>query len=132
MSHRHRPNPAAQHIQLLHSMIRSPAWAALSGNAVKVLLDLWHYHDGRNNGQISYSCGQAGVAINASKVTGSRALKDLIQYGFVQVTREASFRSDNARLYALTMERIGNQPATRDFMKLTAAELAKIVSQFHP
>jgi hypothetical protein len=63
--------------------------------------------------------------IGASKATGWRALKKLIQFGFVQVTRDARFRSDDARLYALTMEPIGDQPATKDFMRLTADALAK-------
>jgi hypothetical protein len=53
MSRRRPANRDAQHIRLYHSMIKSPAWSALSGDAVKILLDLWHYHDGRNNGQIS-------------------------------------------------------------------------------
>ena len=122
---RRRANRDAQHIQLYHWVMKSPAWAALSGNAVKVLLDLWRCHNGINNGQISYSCDQAGVAINASKSTGWRVLKELMQFGFLRMTQDAGFGSDEARLYMLTMERIGKQPATKDLMKLTADDLAK-------
>jgi hypothetical protein len=124
-----RANPDASHIRLYHWMLKSPAWGALSGNERAVLLDLWMHHSGINNGQISYSCEQAGKAISATKMTGSRALQRLVQLRFLRITRDAGFGSDDARLYTLTMEPVGKEPGkeppTKDFMKLTADELAK-------
>lgn len=123
---RRRANPDAQHVQLYHWMIKSPAWAALSGNEVKVLIDLWHYHSGVNNGRISYSCKQAGAAINATKMTGARALQTLVQLGFLRITQEAVFRSRDACLYRLTTVPVGKEPATKEFLKLTTGDIAKI------
>jgi hypothetical protein len=103
-------------IGLPHWVYDSKAWGELSGNEQAVLLAVWRRWNGSNNGQIVFSTQNAGDAIRASERTGGRALKRLIEIGFLRVVRDATFRSEEARPFLLTTlpNWIGG-PATKEF-----------------
>jgi len=109
-----------RHIKLYHWTMKSAAWIALSPNSKAVLIDVWQRNNGINNGQIVYSTREAAKALHAvSKATGARALNELVDRGFLRITRDSVFKlkSAEAREYALTMEPVNGRPATKDFMR---------------
>jgi hypothetical protein len=98
-------------------MLRSPAWRALSPNGKAVLLHLWERHNGSNNGQIVYEV-RAAAEIGLTRSPAARALAELIELGFLRITRDSAFRikTKEAREWAITAEPIDGQAATKDFM----------------
>jgi hypothetical protein len=126
-------------VALHHYMLRSPAWMTLSPPALKVLLHVWMRHNGTNNGTISYSVREA-EEIGLSFATAARALRELVDRGFLVCTRASAFtvKNRNARLWRLTAEPSGNEPATKDFMRWQPAvdsvtsETGKFKTQCHP
>jgi hypothetical protein len=114
---RHRGS-SERFIALPHWLLKSPAWRALSPNAKAVLLHLWERHNGSNNGAIVYAVREAGE-IGITRPTTARALIELIDKGFLRVTRWSSFRlkSKEAREWELTAEPVDGRPATKDFMR---------------
>jgi hypothetical protein len=118
MGKRHDKGGGERFIRLHHWMLKSPAWLALSPNAKAVLLHVWERHNGSNNGQIVYGVREAekvGLSIPAA----ARALAELVELGFMRVTRSSSFdlKTKEARVWALTAEPIDDRPATREFMR---------------
>jgi hypothetical protein len=73
--------------------------------------------EGINNGEISYSVREA-AAIGLSAPTASRMFAVLIERGFLKCTKAAAFHVKNreARLWALTAYKIGDERPTKDFM----------------
>jgi hypothetical protein len=114
--HKSRGN-AERFVMLPHWMLKCPAWRTLSPNAKAVLLHLWERHNGTNNGEITYGVREA-EDIDLSKDQVSRALSELVGRGFLRIVRNSAFsvKTKEARLWALTAERIGDKPATKDFM----------------
>lgn len=111
----------------------SAAWRSLSGNAVKLLLHVSKRFNGINNGQIVYACRDARE-IGLSRGTAARALSELIETGFLKITRDSAFRmkSKEAREWALTFEDIGTEKATKDFMRWEPPENHSTVSPVGP
>ncbi len=107
-----------RHIRLYHWILRSRAWNAASPNAKAVLIDVWARHNGANNGQIVYSASEA-ERVGLSKATGARALRELVELGFLRITRESAFtlKTKEARQWALTMEPVNDHPPTKEFVR---------------
>lgn len=102
-----RQPPGPPFVQLHYWVLKSPAWARLTPNARCVYIALKARYNGLNNGSISFSAREAGAALNASHHTGNRALAELIEAGFIEVTEESSFnrKTKEARTYLLTEAR---------------------------
>lgn len=109
-------------VGLPHFMLKSPAWLTMSPNAKALLIDVWRRHNGVNNGEISYSVREA-AAIGLGHSAAARAFAELIERGFLRVSRESSFafKLKKARTWILTAERLNDQPSTRDFMRWCAS-----------
>jgi len=93
------------HFVMLHNwFLDSEAWRRLTPNARCVYVAMKRCYVGDNNGSVSFSARQAGVAIGASHHTGNRALTELIDAKFVEVTEESNFnrKVKVARSYLLT------------------------------
>ena len=73
--------------QLPHYVISSPQWAALSGRAIKLLVDLGSDYNGRNNGDLSAAWTLMKRRGWRSKDTLANALAELLAARFVTVTR---------------------------------------------
>ncbi len=91
-------------LRLPHYVIRSPQWRALSGNAVKFLIELAAAYDGRNNGDLAFTRTQALERGWRSGGTRDRAAQEAVDAGFAMVTRPGHKGACN--LYAITWEPI--------------------------
>lgn len=91
-------------LRLPHYVIQSPQWRALSGSAIKFLVELAATYNGKNNGDLSLTRGQALDRGWRSGVTRDNAAEEVEAAGFVVVTRHGNKAVCN--LYAVTWEAI--------------------------
>lgn len=105
-------------VALPHYLLKSDAWTTLSGDAAKLLVEIWKRHNGANNGEIAFSVREA-EDIGLKKSVAARALNDLVDRGFLVVTRASAFtvKSRQSRCWRITAEPVGDAPATKDFMR---------------
>lgn len=118
-----RPGSARFWVQLEHWFLEVPAWRALSTNARTIYIELKRRYNGKNNGLLSLSAREAGEIINATHHTGARALVELKDLGFIDVTEDSTFnrKVHIARQYRLTEAAddrpgVSRQP-TKDFLR---------------
>lgn len=90
-------------VRIPHFVLRSPQWAALSGSAVKLLLELAGQYNGRNNGDLSATYTDLRERGWASNDTLQRALKELEACAWIVRTRQGG-RHIGCNLYAVTWE----------------------------
>ena len=111
-------NPITRFVLLPHYLLRSVAWKTMSSNAKALLIEVWRRHNGINNGEISYAVSEA-KEIGMTKSTAARSFAELIDRGFLKVSRESVFTMKNklARTWILTAERHDEDLATKDFMR---------------
>lgn len=133
-----RAGGATHWVQLEHYLIDSAAYRALSPNARAVYTDLKRRYNGKNNGLISFSTREAAACIGFTNDTGARALKELLDHGFVEVTEDSNFsrKVRVARQYRLT-EAADDRPgvsriATKDFLKWSPHGGSKSKTQSDP
>lgn len=88
-------------IALPKDIINSPKFRALSGNAVKLLIQLFEQFNGKNNGDLSASFNVLKEKGWASKSTLANCIKQLIEKGFIIKTRQGRY-PDITSLYAVT------------------------------
>lgn len=83
-----------QHIRLYHSITGTEAWAALSGNAIKVLIALVRFDNGGKNGDIIFSARTAAQTTGLTKNTAHKCLQELVDKGFIRITEAGRFHPD--------------------------------------
>lgn len=69
----------------------SPAWQSLSLVARCAYIELLDIYSGSNNGRIALSARSLAERLPISRATATRALQDLTDRGFIEVTREGAF-----------------------------------------
>lgn len=123
-----RAKERGRYVRLPEWLLACPAWRSLDGNSRCVYIEMARRYRGpnSNNGKIAFSAREAGDAINASKDTGSRCLDQLIDHGFICVTRNSGFNCKGrvSREWRLTefpsdVAGVSNE-ATKDFMRWAA------------
>ncbi len=92
---------SAPHIQILKFVLNSDEFGQLSGNAVKLLLELHRQYNGFNNGDLCATWSQLRKRGWKSKGTLARSLKELIATEFVVLSR-ISYQKRTPNLYAIT------------------------------
>lgn len=114
-------------VQLHHWLLRCEAWRDLSGNARSAYIELKSHFNGENNGVIGLSVRQCGDAIGASPATACRALRCLVDHGFVITTSKGTVGKGSGYSLAATWlltelpdNRTGHK-ATKDFMQWQSA-----------
>jgi DNA-binding MarR family transcriptional regulator len=122
MADKWRRKKEPRHIRLYHSITESEAWRHLSGNAIKVLIALARFDDGSSNGELFFSERTGASAAGLSRNTVRRALRELIDKGFIAQTKPGAFNRNTllAATYRLTwVAWPGGRPSapTRDFEK---------------
>lgn len=133
-----RANGAKFWVQLEHYLLDTVAWRTLSANAKVTYVEVKRRYNGRNNGMISISAREAGDAIGASHHTGARALVELQEHGFIEVTEDSDFRrkvrvSRNYRLTEAADDRPGRgRSPSKDFIKWGPTTGPKFRTQSHP
>ena len=110
-------------IQLFHWMVDLPAWHSLSPRAVVAYLELARRYNGSNNGWLHLSVRELAHAWNWSSASAGRAIEELVNKGFVEITCASGFNLKNRkrqaaeyRLTVLFCDRT-RQPASKDFTK---------------
>jgi hypothetical protein len=93
-------------LRLPHFVVKSPQWRALSGKEVKFLVELASHYDGRNNGDLALTRGQAIERGWRSGETRDRAAEEACEAGCALLTRRGHKGACN--LYAITWEPIND------------------------
>ena len=92
---------AGTFIALPKNVINSPKFGQLSGNAVKLLIQIFEQFNGKNNGDLSASFNVLKDKGWASKSTLNSCINQLIDKGFIIKTRQGSYPK-TASLYGVT------------------------------
>ena len=111
---------AGRHVQLLEWFQATEAWATLGPGPRVVYLELKRRFNGGNNGQIFLSHRDAAKAVNVGRDTVGRYFRELIDRGFITVTRGHCLGPSGvgqAATYALTELTLDGKPATKDFVR---------------
>ena len=88
---------------LKFEMARRAVFRTMSGEAVKVLIELWTRYNGSNNGDLSVSYMHAATLLAMSKTTAARAFRELEQRGFAIRTSPGHWYGRKAATWRLTM-----------------------------
>ena len=114
--------------------LKSPAFRALTGDQVRVYIEMRMRYNGKNNGQIVFGTDTAGKVVHKQKKTGALILNRLIELGFIKVINDSSFDQKRlCRTFELTA--IARQPTkrrdrladgTKDFMRWTEAMIKSL------
>ena len=86
---------------IVHSVFESPSFATLSPHACKLLLELAGQYRGNNNGDLTVAWSRVKKRGWKSRTTLWRSKAELIEAGFVYVTRKGHMPS-TCELLALT------------------------------
>ncbi|MET4698003.1 hypothetical protein ABIE65_001020 [Constrictibacter sp. MBR-5] len=79
-------------IRLDRDLAQGERWRSLSANARALLIDIWGWYNGHNNGRIRYSIQQAQDALRCSRMTAIRTLAELRTAGMIEETERGGFR----------------------------------------
>ncbi|WP_171126081.1 MULTISPECIES: helix-turn-helix domain-containing protein [unclassified Ruegeria] len=108
-----------QFVYLPYAMIKSPAWRALSGPAVKLWLELHTRFNGGNNGKVFLSMNEAAEILGLGKATVQRAFAELQDKGFLVLEQEGNWYHRRAHEWRLTTKamqtRSGKKAATNNW-----------------
>lgn len=112
---------AQKHVRLYEWLLRSPAWRALTPNERAAYIELKRRYDGFNNGRIGLGERELAMSLNIGRDTARRALRGLIEKGFVSIATPSGFnRKDRtATEWRLAEEKcdLSGALASKDFMK---------------
>lgn len=93
--------PTGRFLALPHSVIQHESFENLSGNAIRLLIQIASQYNGENNGQLTASFVVLKDKGWGSKTTLSRCIKELIDAGLIIKTRQG-FYPKTLSLYAIT------------------------------
>ncbi|MCX7103255.1 MAG: hypothetical protein NTX38_17675 [Methylobacter sp.] len=96
-----------QYIAQNVEMIRSAAYETLSGNAVKLLIQMqthWRMYE-----PIAYSVTEAQTRVGCSRGKAHEALRELETHGFIKLMLDGHFYKQLARKWRLTFREYNNQ-----------------------
>ena len=97
-----RSKGKGQFVPIPYPMAKSLAWRSLSGPAAKIFIELRARYNGRNNGDLSLSYGDAAKLLQLGKTTVKRAYDELTEKGFVVKTSEGHWYGRKAATWATT------------------------------
>jgi len=84
-------------------IVKSDAFKVLSGNALKLFLDIAYRYNKWNNGEISYSVREAQDRFGWSPNTVCKYFKELQDLGFLKCSRKGRFdQKRHASLWEIT------------------------------
>ncbi len=105
-----------RYVALPVSMLRTPAWESLAPVERAAYLEAATTYDGQNNGFLAVPARRVAQRLGISKSTAARALRVLVDKGFLEVTRESAFnmkerKATEYRLTLLKCNRTGDLPS---------------------
>jgi hypothetical protein len=103
-----KEKPRAKHgggsfVAVSRFALRSDSFAQLSSHANKLLNDFLALYNGFNNGDLSMPWSYASTRHWKSRDTLCKALKELLQRGWIVKTRQGGRRDHTPCLYAITL-----------------------------
>ena len=110
-----RSRKRGKFVALGNGMLTSPAWRSLSGSAVKYYIELRREFNGSNNGDIHLSLQEAKKRLNMARDTALRAQQELVNKGFIRMTKRGGFHQRTATTWALTDEPAPATPPTHGY-----------------
>lgn len=118
-----------QYAPLPYALLRSQAWRGLSGNAVKLFLELHARFNGSNNGRLTLSYREAAEALGMGKASVKRAYGQLVAHGFLVLEREGNWYGGRAHEWRLTIKPTqgarGRIPPTDDWRPFNVETMAE-------
>ncbi len=119
------------HVRLYNWVLTTPAYRSLSAGARALLVELYAFYNGRNNGSIFLSVREAASRINVTKNTTPKLFRELEGRGFIRAGQRGAFtlKKRHATQWILTEFEYANQAATKDFMRWAAPEIQKPVPE---
>jgi len=120
-----RNNGEGQYMPLPYGLTKSTAFRHLSGNALKVFIELRSRFNGANNGRLSLSFQDAADLLGMSKSSVKRAFDELVEKGFLKKRRDGQWYGRLAAEYILTTEKHGGHLATHDWKRWTPPKREK-------
>lgn len=116
-----KSGPAKAFVQLFWYVLDSPAYLSLSAPARAALIEVNRGYNGANNGRIILSERTLAERLNCHRDTARRALKELVDKGFIKERIKGSFRVKFRRAseWRLTDRRcdVTGEQQTQDFQK---------------
>jgi hypothetical protein len=115
-------------VRLFHWMMDTPAWHSLSGWAMAAYLDLARHYNGTNNGELYLSVRKFAEGRECSPATAARVITELVDKGFIEITRNSGFNVKDhkrqARTFRLTVFfcDLTKRPASNTFTKWKSPE----------
>lgn len=106
-------------LRLPNQVHESEQFGKLSGNAVKLLIHIAGQYRGKNNGDLSATWTQLESRGWKSRSTLHRSLKELVEAGFIELTRQGGLHT--CSLYAITWEPINECSGKLDVLETTVA-----------
>lgn len=97
--------PVGSFLALPKAVIGSPKFQSLSGNAVKLLLQIGEQYNGNNNGDLQASFKMLKAKGWNSSATFAKALNELVENGFLVRTRQGAFPR-TCSLFGITWQQI--------------------------
>lgn len=106
-----------QYMGLPYSMTQHQAWRSLSGNAVKVFIELRSRFNGGNNGKLILSYEEAAKLLGMSKTSVGRAYDDLQRKGFIKLEKKGHWYGRKASEWRCTDCACDGNIPTKDWTK---------------
>jgi len=107
------------HVRLYLTMMETPAWHSLDGNARALYVAIAARYRGNNNGRISFSMREASKALHTNFRTALRKFRQLKERGFIVETVKGTYggkrRASQWRLTEFNCDVTG-ELASSDFM----------------
>ena len=113
-----RSHPSEKHVRLHQWMMQSRAWLSLDSFEARLLIELYSFYNGNNNGHLFLSVRKAATRCNMSKDKASASFRTLEERGFIRSRAEEpeNFNLREARCWILTEFEFAGQSPTKDFM----------------
>ena len=94
----------ADFVALERYLLKSPAWRSLDAVARAAYVEVCFAYNGSNNGHIVLSARMLADGLGVSKDTAARKLRDLQEFGFLELVKQAAFniKVRHAAEYRLT------------------------------
>jgi hypothetical protein len=91
-----------QYLRLSYDMAHSLAWRSLSGNAVKVWVELRCRYNGKNNGKLCIPYASACKLLGIGRATMKRVLDELQSKGFIRLVKQGHWYGRQAAEWQVT------------------------------
>ena len=126
-----------RYFQLHHYMLRTDAWQALSAAAVRVYIQIGSRYNGANNGKLAFSVRDAAAECNLAINTAMRALRELVDLGFIEETRHGGLSKKTRiasewRLTAFKCDLTGSLKTCAFMHRGDIARLSRQLSEARP